>query len=334
MTNQPNQKLKLLYLVDIMLKKTDAESGLSMNEILGELAALGIDAERKSVCRDFDVMREYGLDVTFDPSTKQWRLENRPFAAEELVMLVDAVQSAPFLTECMAVNLIDKLKRFASESQEERLDQRLDLAEYVKMDNPEVFWNIDAIQEAMYQGRKVQFRYFHFGPDGGRVLNHDGRVYRATPLRLAYANGLYYLLSYNDFYGNMTPYRVDRMVDVAVSEEPATRNETVATWQLRDEIRLSFGVFGGVPQEPIVLEVDESRISVVLDKFGNDLDLYPAGEGRTKVYTRAPLSPQFYGWLFQLGASLKLLGSKKAVEEYCSYLREVTALYGDDRNLE
>ena len=100
--------------MEILMKKADASHGLTMNEILGELAARGIDAERKSVSRDFDVLRDYGFDVLFDSSTKRWFLAERPFSAEELVMLVDAVQSAPFLTEHMALGLVKKLKRFAS----------------------------------------------------------------------------------------------------------------------------------------------------------------------------------------------------------------------------
>ena len=79
MSNQPNQKLKLLYLLEILLKKADVGAGISMNEILGELAARGIDAERKSVCRDFDVLREYGWDVLFDSSTKRWFWPSAPF---------------------------------------------------------------------------------------------------------------------------------------------------------------------------------------------------------------------------------------------------------------
>lgn len=46
------------------------------------------------------------------------------------------------------------------------------------------------------------------------------------------------------------------------------------------------------------------------------------------MFAKAPLSPQFYGWLFQLGADAKLLGSKKAVDEYRTYLRDIAALYG------
>ena len=58
-----------------------------------------------SVSRDFDVLRDYGCDVLFDSSVKRWRMGERPFAPEELVMLVDAVQSAGFLTERMALGL-------------------------------------------------------------------------------------------------------------------------------------------------------------------------------------------------------------------------------------
>lgn len=328
MANQPNQKLKLLYLMEILMKKTDASHGLTMNEILGELAARGIDAERKSVSRDFDVLRDYGFDVLFDSSVKRWRMGERPFAPEELVMLVDAVQSAGFLTERMTLGLIAKLKRFASESQEARLDQRLDMGEYVKMDNSEVFWNIDTIQEAMHEGKKVEFRYFRFAIDGRRVLNRDGRLYRATPLRLVYAEGLYYLLTYNDRYDDMTPYRVDRMVDVGISAEPATRSKKVSSWKMADDVRLSFGVYGDSSQEPIVMVAKEHYVSNVIDKFGDDADLYLAEDGWAKVFAKAPLSPQFYGWLFQLGADAKLLGSKKAVDEYRTYLRDIAAFYG------
>ena len=33
MANQPNQKLKLLYLMEILMKKTDASHGLTMNAV-------------------------------------------------------------------------------------------------------------------------------------------------------------------------------------------------------------------------------------------------------------------------------------------------------------
>lgn len=69
------------------------------------------------------------------------------------------------------------------------------------------------------------------------------------------------------------------MVDVGVSSEQATRNKSVSTWKMADDVRLSFGVYGDSPQEPIVMEVDGRYVSVMLDKFGEDMDLYPVADG-------------------------------------------------------
>ena len=125
----------------------------------------------------------------------------------------------------------------------------------------------------------------------------------------------------------MTPYRVDRMVDVEVSDQPAVRNQTTATWQLKDQLRLSFGVFGDTELEPVVLEMDERLVSVARDKFGDDMDVYPAGEGKAKVYAKAPLTPQFYGWLLQMGSDVRILSPSRAVEEYKTYLTDALKPY-------
>ena len=57
------QKLKLLYLMRMLEEETDAERGLTMAQIIGKLEALGISAERKSIYRDIEALREFGLDV-------------------------------------------------------------------------------------------------------------------------------------------------------------------------------------------------------------------------------------------------------------------------------
>lgn len=45
------QKLKLLYLMRMLMEETDSERGLTMAQILEGLEELGISAERKSVYR-------------------------------------------------------------------------------------------------------------------------------------------------------------------------------------------------------------------------------------------------------------------------------------------
>lgn len=49
MAKGTNQKLKLIYLMKIMLEKTDDEHGLSLAEIITELERYEVTAERKSL---------------------------------------------------------------------------------------------------------------------------------------------------------------------------------------------------------------------------------------------------------------------------------------------
>ena len=52
MAKSEKQKLKLLYLKDILLEKTDEEHYLKMEEIINLLAEKDIAAERKSIYND------------------------------------------------------------------------------------------------------------------------------------------------------------------------------------------------------------------------------------------------------------------------------------------
>lgn len=325
MANTANQKLRLLYLLKLFIQKTDLCSGLTTNQLLDELANVGIDTQRKSLYRDFKSMRQFGLLIEQNKS-REWFLSNRPFDPDELVMLVDAVQSTPFLTTDMSTRLIGKLKAFASERDAKHLDGRIELSEYVKMANEDVFWNIKAIQMAISLKKKVEFKYFRYVADGGKLVRDIHHEHTAIPLKLVYADEKYYMLTFDERFNNMTPFRVDRMIDVVCSDEPIPRKRSVATWRLEDAAVLSFGIFGS-EVEPVSFDIRSEWMNVVIDKFGTDLNLYDIDDGVVRVHVKAPLSPQFFGWLFQLGDNIKLVSPKIAIEEYKEYCIDILKHY-------
>ena len=49
MPKSSNQKLKLIYLMKILLERTDETHSITMSEIIDALAAYDISAERKSL---------------------------------------------------------------------------------------------------------------------------------------------------------------------------------------------------------------------------------------------------------------------------------------------
>ena len=176
MANQPNSKLKLLFLLDILRERTDEEHGLSTQEIIEALAERGIDAARKSVYRDIEVLRDAGFDIEArrEPYTV-YALRTRELDIEEMVLLVDAVQSCPFLTDEMTDTLIAKIRALASDGQREMLARRIDVPGRVKMQNESVFENLDIIQHAMRVNRQVRFHYFKYDAKMKRAIQHDGK---------------------------------------------------------------------------------------------------------------------------------------------------------------
>ena len=57
MAGNTNQKLKLLYLMKILLEQTDEEHTLTINEIISELSKYEIKAERKSIYNDMELLK-------------------------------------------------------------------------------------------------------------------------------------------------------------------------------------------------------------------------------------------------------------------------------------
>ena len=100
MANMGNQKLKLLTLLRILEQETDSEQGLSMPQIIERLEEEGISAERKSIYRDLNVLRDTGLKIVKLPKRPvEYALLRTDLGLSDVMMLIDVVQSSKFLTD-------------------------------------------------------------------------------------------------------------------------------------------------------------------------------------------------------------------------------------------
>ena len=100
MAKSPNQKLKLLYLMKMLMEKTDETHQLSVVDMIRELDACGIAAERKTIYDDLEALRRFGLDIEQVKSKKTgYFIASREFELPEVKLLVDSVQSSKFITQ-------------------------------------------------------------------------------------------------------------------------------------------------------------------------------------------------------------------------------------------
>lgn len=115
--NVSSAKLKLLKILAILMD-TDEDNPLTALQIGTKLHNIyGIDAERKSICRDINVLIDagYGVELCVD-NKKGYYMADRDFEDWELKILIDAVLGAKFLTDDNTKKLVNKLKLLASVS--------------------------------------------------------------------------------------------------------------------------------------------------------------------------------------------------------------------------
>ena len=66
MEERPQNKLKLLEIQDLLLRETDDEHHLTVQEIIDHLAAKGMKSERKSIYLYMELLEAYGMDIIND----------------------------------------------------------------------------------------------------------------------------------------------------------------------------------------------------------------------------------------------------------------------------
>ena len=97
-----------------------------------------------------------------------------------------------------------------------------------------MFGSVDRIQEAIALKRRISFVYFKYDAAKRKAPQHNGERYIETPVQLVYAEGYYYLVVFNEKHDDFANYRVDRMDRIEVLDEPALKNERIATFDARE----------------------------------------------------------------------------------------------------
>ena len=312
MPSSSNQKKKLLYLMRILLERTDADHVMTIQELIAALAEYGVPAERKSVYADLELLREFGLDVESRRSrTIGYYVDAREFELPELKLLVDAVQSSRFITPKKSTELIQKLSSLTSNPQAGQLRRQVYVANRPKTINESIYYNIDAIHTAIHSGRKISFQYFDYNADKERVYRKGGERYCQSPMALCWDDDKYYLICYSTKYGDFAHYRVDRMNQVAVCGEEAERPDQ-KDFDVAEHAKQVFGMYSG-ELVAATLRFDQSLVNSVLDRFGPEVPFGKCGDF-FEICVEVSNSPVFLSWIFQFGEKAEIVAPQSLVD--------------------
>lgn len=327
MARGANQKIKILYLMKILLERTDEEHGLTLEEITQALADCGVEAERKTLYDDLEVLRLFGLDIEKRKNkTVTYHVVSREFELPELKLLVDAVQSSKFITHKKSTQLIKKIESFTSRYEAQQLQRQVFVTNRVKTMNESIYYTVDRIHDAINNNVKISFFYFSWNEKKEKVLHHNGESLVISPWALTWDDENYYMIGYDAEDGIIKHYRVDKMLQITVTDEKRDGAALFQDFDVALYSQKTFGMYGG-KEEVVTLRCRNKLAGVVIDRFGADLPFFNVTDTHFDIRVKVHTSPMFFGWLMNFGAEITVRSPENVIEEYVRLAREGLAQY-------
>lgn len=306
-----NIRGRLLMVLELLKLNSDSEHPMSSAEILEQLLKDGIEAERKSIYRDIEALRDFGFDIVLTGTPKRgFYLATRDFDLPEVSLLIDAVQSAGFIPKKSTERLVKKLQGLTSCHQAKELKERVCIDNRSKSTNESVYDIIELLNEAIKSQHKVKIKYAKNRLNGSTLVSTVKEMV-VSPYALLWESDRYYLIGNNKKYDNLTHLRIDRMLEVSVCREKWRHFSEVSEYKQRfdtaDYAKKTFNMFGGEKQR-IDLECKIELLDQITDRFTNGIFIRHSGNEPTfRFSTDALISDGLVGWLMQFGGDIKVL---------------------------
>ena len=324
MPKSDNQKLKILYILDYLRKNSHEETPVRAAELIAMLEKHGIGCDRKTIYSDIAALQEFGIDILSSPGRNGgYYIASEGFDLAELKLLIDAVQSSRFLTEKKTRELIEKLCSLCNEHDARLMRRNVLVSGRVKSMNESIYYNVDAIQDAIFQNRQITFRYFDW--DINRQRRYRDREYVASPYGLCQENENCYLLALSERHG-ITSYRVDRMMDIQQTAQPRVPCPELTGKALVEHANRLFQMYAGEMRD-VKLRFHRDLLGAVIDRFGKDSMLIPDGEEHFNITVKVAVSPMFLSWIIGFGSKAQILYPEAVIEQCRALCMETMKQY-------
>ena len=285
-------KLRPLYLLQILKEQSDENHKLTTVQLCKQLKdRFGIETFRTTIKSDIEVLQKagYAIEVTRS-SQNQYCYIEKDFSSRELKAILDAVLSSPVMTNEMRDRIETKLERRLGPFKASELKRNWSIMSCVVEDSP-IEAVLDAINEAINKGRKIRFQEFTYNVKKERVIINDGRPFTMSPCFLTTLENTAYVIGHSDDTASYCAHRVDRIFEKPVILDAPM--EPMIAGLARKALDVPFGIESGVPTE-IELQVDNSMMGEIIDKFGPGITTYACDQSSFRVITQVNAGIAFY----------------------------------------
>lgn len=330
MGHHNNNKMRLLNIMRILQRESDELHTITLNEISERLMRYGMNFDRKSFYTDIETLREYGMDIVLTKGNHfGYFWANRLFELAEVKLLMDAVQSARFLTEKKSSQLIGKLETLTSSHEAKSLRRQIAIDGRIKAQNESVYYAVDRLHEAIAKNEQVSFKYYEYTLTKTMRYRRNGHIYKVSPYMLHWDGNKYYLIAHYPEHG-LTHFRVDKITEIESLEDPFFAPDD--DLNLVNYVQQIFSMFGG-SVEKVALRIENDLIGPVIDQFGKDIAVQKSGEDHFTTEVSVNVSPSFFSWIFQFGGKAVITGPDSVVVQMRQLMQQQCQAYQVDENM-
>ncbi len=316
-----SKKNKLLYILKYLDEQTDEEHPASSTDIIRYLAEQGIKENRHTIPLDIETLQNFGADIVCIKSTQnRYFIASRKFELPELKLLIDAVDSAKFITQKKSCELIQKLTQLTSIHYAGALKRHTYTINRIKHTNELIYYTIDMIHEAVNHKRQIEFQYYEYTSAKKKILKHNGEIYRLSPYALVWNDDNYYVMGYSEKHKKISKFRVDRIVKLSIVEIKAVSQPE--NFDVGEYVKTVFNMYDG-DEKTVELTCNNDMMKIIVDKFGESVETNLLDSEHFKAVIHVSISPTFYGWLFTFAGKISILAPEDVKEEYLNLAKNI-----------
>ena len=190
----------------------------------------------------------------------------------------------------------------------------IDVVNRIKPDNEQIYYIIDAINDAINAGKQISFQYYDYTGLKKKVLKNKGEVYKLSPYKLLWCGDYYYVLGYSEKKNKVINFRVDR-----IASKPEILDKDIIPmpddFDIENYTKEVFFMFSG-EKVLVDLRCDNSLMKTMVDRFGEDVTTLAYDMTSFRVQTEVSASPTFFGWVFGFNGKVQILAPESVKEQY------------------
>lgn len=313
-----DKKVLNMMILEVLEQYTDSDHRLTQQKIVELLEKnYGVPCTRQTVKNNLMLLKNMGYDISMRGGIF---LKSRLFDNAELRMLIDSVLFSRTLSGEEAERLIKKLTGLGNKYFRAKVKHVCHLPKLIHSDNKQVLLNLDVLNDAIEQERKVRFTYNSYGKD---FQLHPRRKdpYIVNPYQMVANQGRYYLLCSYDAGNRLSHYRLDYMTKLEMLDEkvkPMDQMEDfVQGYSLPKHMEEHIYMFSG-PSVQVKMRVSEHMIGALIDWFGKKFRIVQEEADKLIVSVACNKQAMRY-WALQYGQYAEILEPESLRDE----IREV-----------